>query len=101
MRNIFIHVLLIFTAIACTKTNSSEALAPKAVVEGYLIEGEPIQVKVSEESITGTVDSPLVAISGLSLAVVNNGTSYTLNDMGNGLYSNSSLIATAGETYRL
>lgn len=101
MQRLLIAVLLILLVTACTKTNNSEVLAPKAVVEGYLVDGEPLEVKVSEESITGTVDSPLVAISGLSLTVINNGVHYTLDDQGNGIYRNPSLVVTPGETYQL
>lgn len=88
-------------AMACTKTNNADTLAAKAVVEGYLIEGEPITVKVSEESITGTVDSPLVTISGLSVTVINKGASYLLDEVANGIYKSTSLIVTTGETYQL
>jgi hypothetical protein len=101
-RQFFIPVFgTLLAATACTKTNNSDSLTPKAVVEGYLIKGELIQVKVSEESITGTVDSPLVTINDLSLTVINNGISYSLSAMGNGIYENPALIATAGETYQL
>jgi uncharacterized protein DUF4249 len=100
-RQVFTAVLLMLMATACTKTNNTEALVAKAVVEGYLIEGEPIQVKISEESITGTVDSPLTTINNLSLTVINNGVHYVLHNTGDGMYSNTGLIATSGETYQL
>jgi hypothetical protein len=101
MTKIFlISTVIVLIGTACTKESNSEALAPKAVVESYLIAGERIEVKVSEESVTGTIDS-LQPISGLSVVVTSNGTSYPLSETGEGVYSHPSLTAMAGQHYTL
>jgi hypothetical protein len=91
--------LVVLIVSACTKEKTPNDTI-EAVVEGYLIEGQPVEVKISKESITGTIDS-LEPIDDLSVVVTNNGTAYPLSYTGNGLYQNSSLTARQGETYEL
>jgi hypothetical protein len=101
MKNTTFKMLSLFVLIvsACTKEKTVNG-ALEAVVEGYLMDDQPVEIKISKESITGTIDS-LEPITGLSVVVINNGIAYPLNDAGNGLYQNSSLTARQGETYEL
>jgi hypothetical protein len=103
MKNRSIYIIICaFTmalSVACTKDTTVDA-APQAVVEAYLIAGQPIEVHIHEESVTGTVDT-LQPINGLSVYIVNNGITYTLNNPGNGTYNLSSLTSKVSETYEL
>lgn len=103
MKNSILPILfsaLMILAAACTRETDVASLGPKAVVESYLMAGDTVQVKISEESITGTVDS-LIPIGGLSVYIISNGVTYPLADAGNGIYTNELLIAQAGLTYDL
>lgn len=97
---IFWAMLLIACATSCTKDSGSTVPAAKAVVEGYLAEGQSVHLTIKEQSTTGTIDT-LLPISGLNVYITHNGVDHLLNYAGNGVYSNSSLIPQSGEIYSL
>ncbi|MES2810481.1 MAG: DUF4249 family protein [Bacteroidota bacterium] len=93
-------LLLAVLASSCTKNSNSAILTAKAVVEGYLIAGKPVQLTIKMQSTNGTIDT-LMPISGLTVNITHNGVSYQLNYTGSGVYANNTLIPEAGQVYNL
>src|SRR5262245_31742644 len=97
---VFPLTILLLTITACRKPNQDEAAA-KAVLEGYLMDNQTVQVKISLENIKGTADSLLAPIDGLSVQIMHAGVSYLLTETSPGIYQSSQLTVHAGESYHI
>lgn len=95
-----IGLVLIASAHSCSKNNGS-SYAAKAVVEAYLQPGQKAAVKITREILTGEDTAGDHTISGLSVIITYNGTSYPLSQNSSGIYENTGLPITAGSNYEL
>jgi len=99
--NFVIMAVIFLTAVySCEKKDGLSVYVPKAVVEAYLVPGRTVSVKLTRENVFGSADSS-VAIPGLELKMINNGLTYVLNDVGNGIYTSSEFSIKEGDTYEL
>lgn len=99
LQKISVFTILAACITACTKETGTEA-TPQAVVEAYLMAEQTIIVKISEENTAGSADS-LLPIEGLTVYVIHNDIKHQLSYISDGIYSHTSLVVHAGETWKL
>jgi hypothetical protein len=99
-----IALLLAFFAIVMTscKKEEKEEYTDTPVIESYLLEGTAFSVKISRQiPFSDEVVYSSDDIDQLDVKVEYNHTSYALTAMGNGVYTNTSLVVMNDATYTL
>ena len=85
----------------CTKDDALTIDANKAVVEAYLIPGQPVHVKITKEISYSDNESSAKALTGLEV-YVNDGTKdYLLSFDSDSVYSSGDIHIISGNTYTL
>jgi hypothetical protein len=87
---------------ACTETDSGN-LTSRAVVEGYLRPGKPIELTISKEGLFGNLTTDSIEyIDGLTVKINDGETTHTLQSIGSGKYvSNKNVLVVQGKVYSL
>jgi hypothetical protein len=94
-------VLLIFSFTSCTKRDNSE-FTDIPVIESYLSPGDYLTLAVRRQiPFSSDVSYSPDDINLLTITVTNNGTDYILTPLGDGIYTDSTLIISEGEQYDL
>jgi hypothetical protein len=88
MKKILLAILLL--AGACTKDLKRDH-QPAAVIESYLVPGQPVFVKITWELPWGANIDTLVPLEDLSPVLVQNQTVHSLAYLGNGYYGNPNI----------
>jgi Domain of unknown function (DUF4249) len=100
--SVFLFIAIAVFAISCTKEESPATEAEKVVVEGYLIRGQPVTIKISRMiPYEGTNTTKYIDTAHVTIKEGSN--TYSLPNIGNGEYylPASSLIIATGKTYSL
>jgi hypothetical protein len=103
MKYRIIVIILVITSgfISCTKKDNS-AFSDIPIVESYLRPGDFLNVRISRQIPFSTnVDYSSDDINALSVKIIHNNITYILTPVGEGRYTDSSLIITEGEKYDL
>lgn len=90
----------VFLLIGCDKENTGTGNT-KPVVEAYLQPGQTVSVTITREIPYGTDGTGNYALTDLQVMITNNGNTYTLNHVGDGIYQNAVIPVIAGDTYSL
>lgn len=99
---IFVSIVtMVFGAASCKKDDTDSSYVAKAVVQAYLVAGKPISVYVKKEILIGSTDTTTQTIDDLIVKISCSGNTVILTPHGKGIYSDSSYIAVAGQTYNL
>jgi hypothetical protein len=69
-------------------------------VEGYISPGKGVSIKITQEITAGAIDT-LIPLDDLKVKIDKNGVPYTLSYMGKGIYANSDMVISEGDTCRL
>ncbi|MCW3083849.1 MAG: hypothetical protein JWP12_1215 [Bacteroidetes bacterium] len=94
-------VLFLSMAVSCTKEDNTE-FTDAAIIEAYLNDGHYFSLSVSRQipfsdNVTYSSDD----INNLSIAINYNGSTHTLTPLGNGQYSDSTIVINQGNVYNL
>lgn len=87
--NFFFLALTLF-ACACTK-HLEQVHQPEAVIESYLLPGQPVLVRINWEVPWGVRMDTLTPLENLSPVLVQNHTEHKLTYMGKGMYGNPNI----------
>jgi Domain of unknown function (DUF4249) len=85
---------------SCTKTDPLSIYAPKAVVEGYLVANQPIDIKVTKEIPFSDSTSTLETLDKLTIKIDMEGQSFNLKNDASGHYKSDHLVQ-IGKTYTM
>lgn len=97
---IFLFFSLLFSA--CVDSDFDNNYTERAVVEGYISPGHLAEVTITKEISYSVDSSAQTPINGLAVSIENQGKSYALKSMGNGIYqADQSLVIKIGESYTL
>ncbi len=72
MKNYLYLIVIVFLFHSCTKVNTLDDIPARAVVEGYLSDGQPISIKISKEIKFESNDTIAAPINGLNLTIFDN-----------------------------
>jgi hypothetical protein len=98
---VIISAVLSLYMVSCTERNYSE-FTDIPIVESYLRPGECLTLTVSRQiSFSPGVEYSYDDINSLEITVSNNGTDHILTPLGDGKYTDSTLIIEEGERYDL
>jgi hypothetical protein len=97
---IFLFVISFAIISSCTKEDS-KTIEPKAVVESFLHPGQPLQVKITKQIITGADNSGSRTINNLQVTITHNSQVYILTQNASGVYENPSIPVVVGGQYNL
>ncbi len=102
LRNITILVISVYTFIACEKQSIENIENKTAVVEGYLVAGQPIgSIKITQSFSYSQLDTNTIVLDGLDVTLLESTNQYPLISQGNGLYENSEVLIQQDKNYRL
>jgi len=94
-------IITIITISSCKKDTMNNSYIAKAIVQAYLVDGQPISIYVKKEILIGSTDTATQTIDNLVVKITSAGNTVTLNAKGHGLYVDSTYKAIAGQTYNL
>lgn len=87
---------------SCDKAGSTPEYNDWPVIEGYLYEGLPVSITVSQQVASGDIASTGTEdINALNIILKADDSEYILEPVGNGVYENKNVIITTGKTYQL
>ncbi len=94
----FIATLWIY---GCKKEASLPEYNTDPVIASYLIPGNTISLQLSHQESTSSTQYSAPGLDSLNITITSNDTIYHLTSNGNGLYTDTSLVITAGNKYSL
>ena len=105
MKKTAVYMLLaafIMLMASCKKDETTNEYKAKAVVEAYLLAGQIIRVYITKEILCISTADTAEALDALTVKIIHNDNTYILTAKGSGNYvSDSTLIVTEGDTYKL
>lgn len=102
MKKILYLIFIVYSFHSCTKVSTLEDIPARAVVEGYLSEGQSISIKISKEIKFESNDTIAYPINGLDLSIFDNtaNTKILLAGSDSGVYISPEKII-SGHSYTL
>ena len=103
MKSYQIIILFLLLALMSCKKDQLQQYTAKAIVESYLVDGQPFLVNITREVLYTDATDTIQVIDGLTnVTITNNSTVIPLKSIGKGQYiSDSSFKVKAGQTYQL
>jgi len=90
------------TVLSCEKNQTANEYKAKAVVEAYLMANQTMRVHITKEILCTSAADTAETLDALTVKIIHNDNIYILTAKGSGNYvSDSTLIVTEGDTYKL
>ena len=101
MKQLVVILIAVFW-ISCEQLEFLSNHGEKAIVEGYIVAGQKIKLKVTKELVYDSNDTTIQPINNLTIEISDSLTSETLINSGDsGIYVSQNMVAAEGVTYTI